>query len=354
MSRQRSCFEIGKKEEEIKELEQALSAPNFWDNQERAKTVSERLSFLSSTVGDWRELERETAAALETAQEFAHVADEGIEQEIKNQAEELAAKFATAEFLVLFTGAYDSRDAIVSLSAGAGGTDAQDWAEMLLAMLLRFSERKGLKTRLVDKQSGQEAGIKSAAFEAVGQYAYGWLKSEAGVHRLVRISPYDAEKMRHTSFALVDVIPDLGDLPDIELKDEELRIDVFRSSGHGGQSVNTTDSAVRVVHIPTGLTVSCQNERSQQQNKATALKILKSRLALRRAEEREAAERRIRGEVKSAEWGSQIRSYVLHPYKLVKDHRTNFETSDVDAVLSGGLEEFSEAYLKWMIDENKK
>lgn len=335
-------------------METALSAPNFWDNPERAKTVSERLSFLSSTVGDWRELERETAAALETAEEFAHISDQGIEQEIKNKLAELEQKFAKQEFLVLFTGAYDQRGAIVSLSAGAGGTDAQDWAEMLLAMLLRFSERKGLKTRLVDKQSGQEAGIKSATFEASGQYAYGWLKSEAGVHRLVRISPYDAEKMRHTSFALVDVIPDLGDLPDIELKDEELRIDVFRSSGHGGQSVNTTDSAVRAVHIPTGLTVSCQNERSQQQNKSTALKILKSRLALRRAQEREATERRIRGQVKSAEWGSQIRSYVLHPYKLVKDHRTGFETSDVDAVLSGELDKFSEEYLKWLIDENKK
>lgn len=320
----------------------------MWQDRARAQALAEKRAVLEKEVSAWRGLARETADNLSLAEEFAVESDADLIADLKNKAARLQAKFADLESAVLFTGEWDNRPAIISISAGAGGTDAQDWAEMILAMLTHFCERQGWRVQLIDKQSGQEAGIKSATFEATGAYAYGQLKSESGVHRLVRISPYDAAKMRHTSFALVDVIPDLGDLDDVEIKDEDLRIDVFRSSGHGGQSVNTTDSAVRVVHIPTGLTVSCQNERSQHQNKATALKILKSRLAKLRAEERDSKERRIRGAVKSAEWGSQIRSYVLHPYKLVKDHRTGLESQDVDAVLRGELDKFSESYLKWL------
>ena len=331
-----------------------MQAPGVWDKREQAQALAERLSALTDKVKRWNDLEQETKDNLQLAEEFAREHDAGLEIDIKNRLTELERWFAELELTVFYTGQFDERGAIAAISAGAGGTDAQDWAEMLLSMLLRWAERKGLAARLIDKQTGQEAGIKSAIFEASGRFAYGMFKSESGVHRLVRISPYDAEKMRHTSFALVDVIPDLGDLNDIELKDEDLRIDVFRSSGHGGQSVNTTDSAVRVVHLPTGLTVSCQNERSQQQNKQTALKILKSRLAQRQIEEREKKERQIRGAVKSAEWGSQIRSYVLHPYKLVKDHRTGYETQDVDAVLRGELDKFSEMYLKWLVKEDRK
>lgn len=330
----------------------ALQAPNVWEDRARAQTLSEQLGTLRAELESWRKLQTETEHHLELAREFVAEDDAALNQELESKVNELEQRFQELELTVFYTGEFDERSAIVAISAGAGGTDAQDWAEMLLSMLLRFAEQKGWRVSLVDKQAGQEAGIKSATFEVAGRYAYGTLKSESGVHRLVRISPYDAEKMRHTSFALVDVIPDLGDLEDIELKDEDLRIDVFRSSGHGGQSVNTTDSAVRVVHIPTGITVSCQNERSQQQNKQTALKILKSRLAKRAVDEREKTERRIRGQVKSAEWGSQIRSYVLHPYKLVKDHRTGLETQDVDSVLRGELDRFSQEYLRWLVKEN--
>jgi len=342
------------KKAKIADLEQKLQDPELWANRELAQKLSQQLASLHSEVRAWNDLELEARNNLDLSKELAGDPDAELEAEIESKTKELESRFTKLDFLAFFTAPYDERNAIVAISAGAGGTDAQDWAEMLLAMLLRFAERKNFKTHLVDKQSGQEAGIKSATFEVQGPYAYGIFKSESGVHRLVRISPYDAEKMRHTSFALVDVIPDLGDLADIELKDEDLRIDVYRSSGHGGQSVNTTDSAVRIVHIPTGLTVTCQNERSQLQNKQTALKILKSRLGQKQIEEREKTERRIRGAVKSAEWGSQIRSYVLHPYKLVKDHRTGLETQNVDAVLHGELDEFSESYVRWLVQPTNK
>jgi peptide chain release factor 2 len=328
--------------------------PNFWDNQEHAQNISQELSDLVSEVDTWSSLQNQVDINLELAQDLSNERDQEIEQEIEQKTKELEHTFNELEFFVFFQGKFDDRGAIISISAGAGGTDAQDWAEMLESMLLKYSSQKGFKPRLVDRQSGQEAGIKSSIFEVSGKYAYGWLKSESGVHRLVRISPFDAEKMRHTSFAMVDVIPDLGDAQEIEIRDEDIRVDVFRASGHGGQSVNTTDSAVRIVHKPTNITVSVQNERSQQQNKETAMKILKSRLAQKQEEEREQEERKIRGNVQSAEWGSQIRSYVLHPYKLVKDHRTGLETSDVDAVLSGSIDKFSESYVKWLAKEGKK
>lgn len=331
-----------------------MQDPTVWHDRLRAQNLAEKLSLLSGEVKKWHNLAQAVKSNLELIQELADFSDQELELEIKKKIKELEAELNQLEFLVFYAGHYDQRAAIITISAGAGGTDAQDWAEMLLVMLIRFAEKRGFSIRLVDRQNGQEAGIKSATFEVNGSYVYGIFKSEGGVHRLVRISPYDAEKMRHTSFALVDIIPDLGDINDIELKDEDLRIDVYRSSGHGGQSVNTTDSAVRIVHIPTGLTVTCQNERSQQQNKQTALKILKSRLGQKQIEEREKTERKIRGEVKSAEWGSQIRSYVLHPYKMVKDHRTGLETQNVDAVLRGELDDFSEAYVRWLAQSVNK
>lgn len=246
------------------------------------------------------------------------------------------------------TGPYDQNNAILSFHAGAGGTDAQDWTEMLLRMYQRFAEKKKWRVFLIDQSAGSEAGIKSATLEIIGPYAYGFLKSEAGVHRLVRISPFDAEKMRHTSFALVEVLPEIDKDIKIEIDPKDIRIDTFMSGGHGGQSVNTTYSAVRVVHVPTGITVSCQNERSQLQNKETAMKVLRAKL-YRLEEEKKTKERQdLRGEYKSAEWGNQVRSYVLHPYHLVKDHRTEFESADPEGVLEGNLMPLSESYLRWI------
>jgi len=265
--------------------------------------------------------------------------------EARIEIESIEKVFEEMEFLLLFKDKYDSENAIVSISAGSGGVDAQDWAEMLLTMYLKFAELRGYKATVLHNTAGDEAGIKSASIEINGNYAYGNLKSEHGVHRLVRISPYDADKARHTSFALIEVVPEIK-TEDYKLNENELRIDVFRSGGHGGQSVNTTDSAVRLTHIPTGITATCQNERSQMQNKELALKVLISKLAVLEEKKHNDELSKIKGENVSAEWGNQIRSYVLQPYTLVKDHRTNVETADVQAVLSGKIDIFIEGYLR--------
>ncbi len=247
----------------------------------------------------------------------------------------------------MLSGEYDERDAIVSIHPGAGGTESQDWAEMLLRMVLRWAERHRFDTDLIEAQAGDEAGIKSATVIVKGRFAYGQLTSERGVHRLVRISPYDAQKRRHTSFASMDVVPLLDDDVAVDINQDDLRIDVFRSSGPGGQSVNTTDSAVRITHIPTGIVVTSQNERSQLQNRNVAMRVLQARLAELMREERVAKLEELRGERRDIAFGSQIRSYVLHPYRMVKDHRTNYETSNVDAVLDGDLDKLMRAYLEW-------
>jgi peptide chain release factor 2 len=269
------------------------------------------------------------------------------EAELSSKLTELEKHFAKMEFRVLFAGEYNRGNAIVSIHAGTGGVDAMDWAQMLLRLYLRFCERHGFTAKIVDESPGSEAGIKSVTLEVTGDLAYGWLKSENGVHRLVRISPYDAEKMRHTSFALVEVLPETEDIQAIELKDEDLKIDVFRAGGHGGQSVNTTDSAVRITHLPTGIQVKCQNERSQLQNKNLALKILRAKLLKYYQESAQAGREKMKGEHRQAEWGNQARSYVLQPYRLVKDHRTDFETADTEKVLDGEIDDFVEAFLKW-------
>lgn len=254
---------------------------------------------------------------------------------------------ASLETEALFSGEMDDRDAVVSIHPGAGGTDAQDWADMLLRMYLRWAERNRFAVDLREAIAGDEAGTKSATMEVRGPHAYGWLQSEHGVHRLVRLSPFDSAHRRHTSFASVDVIPDLGDEVEVELDPEELRIDTFRAQGAGGQHVNTTDSAVRITHLPTGLVATCQSERSQMQNKNVAMKLLKSRLAVLRRLEREAELSDLRGVQRAIDFGSQIRSYVQHPYQMVKDHRTDAETSSVDKVLDGDLEDLMAAFLKW-------
>ena len=295
-------------------------------------------------VNRWRELEKKVADITELismAQE-----DTSLWTEIQSEASKVASRLDELELETAFTGEYDARNAILALHAGAGGTESQDWAEMLLRMYLRWAERHGYKAEILDIHPGEEAGIKSAVIEVSGNYACGYLKSEHGVHRLVRLSPFDADHARHTSFVLVEVMPEAEADVDIKMEPDDLKVDVFRSSGPGGQHMQKTSSAVRLTHLPTGLVATCQSERSQHQNKEIALKILQSRLLelelAKRAEERA----RLKGKRIAAGWGNQIRSYVLHPYKMVKDHRTNYQTSDADAVLDGELDDLITAYLR--------
>lgn len=266
--------------------------------------------------------------------------------DIEKKVLDLEKRINEIELRALFSEKYDRSDAIISLYSGAGGVDAQDWAEMLLRMYLRWAENKKMRVKILDETRGQEAGIKNATVEISGPYAYGNLKGESGVHRLVRLSPYNAKSLRQTSFAMAEVLPIIEETGEAIIDPKDLRIDVYRSSGPGGQGVNTTDSAVRITHVPTGLQAACQNERSQLQNREQALKILKAKLNKKQLEERERERLELKGEPVSAEWGSQIRSYVIHPYKLVKDHRTKFETTDVESVFNGHIENFIEAYLK--------
>ena len=286
---------------------------------------------------------------LETLEELAREeGDDDAAAEVAEGLDALERELADLELRVLLSGEYDDRDAIVTVHAGAGGTDSQDWAEMLERMLLRWAEERGFSVDVHDEQAGDEAGIRSATFTVRGDRAYGLLQAERGVHRLVRISPFDAQKRRHTAFASVDVVPVFDDVDDdVAVGDEELRVDTFRSSGPGGQSVNTTDSAVRITHLPTGLVVTCQDQKSQLQNKTVAMTLLKAKLAERARAERQAEIDAVRGEQADVAWGSQIRSYVLHPYQMVKDLRTGHETGNTDAVLDGDLDPFVEAYLQW-------
>ncbi|KKT53857.1 MAG: Peptide chain release factor RF-2 [Parcubacteria group bacterium GW2011_GWC2_44_22] len=327
-----------------------MGLSDFWQDTVRATRISQEASWLKEEVGSWQNLKQNVDQLVEfTAEAEVEEEDHGDEdmaREIEEQYQKLHALYQKLEFAILFSGKYDSRPAILAIHAGTGGVDAMDWAEMLLRMYLRYFERQGFSSKILDEQRGREAGIKSVTLEVTGRYVYGYLKGEAGTHRLVRISPFDGEAMRHTSFALVEVLPDLGELAEVDIKEEDLRIDVFRSSGPGGQSVNTTDSAVRIVHLPTKISVSCQSERSQHQNKERALQILRAKLQTLEDSKQAETKRELRGEYHEAKWGSQIRSYVLQPYQLVKDHRTNYETSQVQDVLDGDLSAFIEAYLK--------
>lgn len=340
-------FDGDGKEARIAALAEQMSAPDFWKDTDRARRVSEEHAALAKDIDDWKRLFTDITSAQSLIGDALATKEEELSEEIDKEVIALEARFASQEFQVLFSGKYDTNHCIVAFHAGTGGTEAMDWAEMLLRMVLRFVEQKGFRARVVDVSRGAEAGIKSAVVSIEGRHAYGWLRSEAGVHRLVRISPFDAEKMRHTSFALVEVLPDFGDLAEITIDQKDLRIDTFLSSGHGGQSVQTTYSAVRITHIPSGIVVSCQNERSQTQNKETALRILKAKLHVIEEAKRQEENQKLRGAYTSAEWGNQIRSYVLQPYRMVKDHRTGHETSDTAAVLDGDLTGFVEAFLRW-------
>ncbi|KAA0206995.1 peptide chain release factor 2 [Candidatus Uhrbacteria bacterium] len=339
---------------EIAALEAETSAPDFWSDPERAKRESQKLAELKKEYDQWNGLRMELMEMQELVRMAIGEKDASVEADATKKLAELKKRYLDLEFTLLFSGDYDEKNAIVSIHAGAGGTDAQDWAEMLMRMLFRYAERKEWSVKLLDESRGGEAGIKSATFEVKGRYAYGHLKSEHGVHRLVRQSPFNADALRQTSFALVEVVPEIDETIDIEIKPDDLRIDTFMSGGKGGQSVNTTYSAVRIVHLPTKITVSCQNERSQTQNKETAMKILKSKLLKLKEEELQKEKQKLRGEYQSAEWGNQIRSYVLHPYHMVKDHRTDVETPDTDAVLDGDLDGFIEGYLRWQAEDSDR
>ncbi len=328
------------------ELEDKMQAPDFWQDQQRAKEVSQQAADLKEEVTKFEKLTQEIDDSLIMAGEIEESGENFLSEELDKKITVLEKEVSGFEFRTILNGEYDGHNALVAIHAGTGGTDAQDWAEMLERMYLRYAERKKFRVNILDRQPGNEAGLKSVIFEVLGKWAYGYLKSEAGVHRLVRISPFDAEKMRHTSFALMEVLPELAEVGEVEFKDEDLEVDVFRSSGHGGQSVNTTDSAVRIRHKPTGIVVTCQNQRSQLQNKQTALKILAARVKQYNQAEKEEEKKKLRGEFSEAAWGNQIRSYVLQPYKLVKDHRTEYETQTVEKVLNGELDELVEAYLK--------
>lgn len=306
-----------------------------------------RLTALKERVGGWQELRATASNLLELAQMAQLEGDEGLLPEIQGETSELAAATDRLEFQTLLAGEYAENGAILAVHAGAGGTESQDWAEMLLRMYLRWAESRGFTVQILDRSEGEEAGIKSATIQVDGSYAYGYLRSERGVHRLVRLSPFDAAHRRHTSFALVEVLPEIEEEDaDVAIHADDLRIDTYRSSGAGGQHVNKTDSAVRITHLPTGIVVTCQNERSQMQNREVAMRILAARLLERRLEEREAEQARLKGEHVEAGWGNQIRSYVLHPYNMVKDHRTNYETSNTTAVLNGEIDNFIESYLR--------
>jgi len=340
-------LDIDGQKQELKKLEADMQQEGFWDDTEQATKISKRHEELKSEIDTWQSLQEEVDGLLSLSKELEQQPDEEMETEIDTKTESLEKQFEKLEFILLFDGKHDKDSALVTIQAGSGGTEAQDWAEMLMRMILRFVEKKGWKATLLDESKGNEAGIKSATIEVEGRYAYGHLKSEHGTHRLVRISPFDAEGMRHTSFASIEVIPEVESADDVVIDPKDLRIDTFMSGGKGGQSVNTTYSAVRIVHIPTGITVQCQNERSQQQNKEYAMRVLLAKLQKLQEEKEEEERLKLRGEHKSPEWGNQIRNYVLHPYHLVKDVRTKHETADDERVLNGDLDDFIEAYLRW-------
>ena len=345
--RPRGVFDLETKAARLRELDELASAPDFWSDQRAAQSVLRSAEALRSEIDAWRSLLKRTDDLVELADLAAESSDASMTAGLDDELAALQRDYASMRTSLLFSGPYDENNAILTITAGAGGTEATDWAEMLLRMYLRWSQRHRFATEILDQLEGEEAGLKSVTVGVDGRAAYGNLRAERGVHRLVRISPYDSQKRRHTTFALVEVLPEVADDTEVgEIPEDELKIETFRSQGAGGQHVNKTDSAVRLTHIPTGITAQSQNERSQHQNRESAMKILKARLLERRLEEREKELAAIRGEHVEAGWGNQIRSYVLHPYQMVKDHRTNYETSATGDVLDGDLDAFMLAELE--------
>ena len=313
-------------------MEILAQEPEFWNNPKKAAEISEELANLKEEIDFWQELEKD----LEIVEELQDL----------EQLQQLQKKFEKEEIKVFLSGKYDRKNVMMSIYSGAGGIDAQDWAEMLLRMYLRYAEKRKFKAQVIHIAAGQEAGIKNVTLEIIGPYAYGYLRGEAGVHRLVRLSPFNADKLRHTSFVLIEVLPQFDEVGEIKIQPEDLKFDTYKASGPGGQYVNKTESAVRITHLPTGITAACQSERLQGTNKKTAMKLLQIKLFQQQLQSREKEKKKLRGKQAAAEWGSQIRSYVLHPYKMIKDHRTKVETSNIEAVLDGELDEFIEAEIR--------
>ena len=329
----------------MKRLEEEAGSPSFWGNPQDAQRKMQHLARLKERAELWRGLEKRTASLLELTDLSVEEGDASLETDMRAEVQEISLVLEKQEFQLTLSGPYDDRPAILSVHAGAGGTESQDWAEMLLRMYLRWAENSGRRAQILDLSHGEEVGIKSVTIEIDGHYSYGYLKAEKGVHRLVRLSPFDANHLRHTSFALVEAIPAAEEDPEITVKPDDLKVEFFRSSGPGGQNVQKVASAVRLTHQPTGTVVVCQNERSQHQNREFAMKILLARILELQLRAREEQMARLKGEHVSAEWGNQIRSYVLHPYKMVKDHRTGYQSNEPDAVLDGGLDELINSYL---------
>ncbi|MGE4320840.1 MAG: peptide chain release factor 2 [Acholeplasmataceae bacterium] len=325
-------------------LNEQMQAPDFWNDPNQARKVSKDATSIKEKIDEYHRLENKLKQLIE----WFEISEEDTEEWsiLEDDIKSLEKTLKEFEIKTLLNGPYDDHDAILELHPGAGGTESQDWCDMLYRMYTRFAQRRRYKVEVLDYQAGEEAGIKSVTMRVKGPYAFGYLKAERGVHRLVRISPFDSNARRHTSFASLDVMPEFDDDIEIEIKDEDLKIDVYRSSGAGGQSVNTTDSAVRITHLPSGIVVTCQNERSQIKNKETAFKILKTKLMQEEIKKQEETMKNIKGEQKDIAWGSQIRSYVFHPYQMVKDHRTNFEVGQIDQVMDGDIDGFINAYLK--------
>lgn len=338
-------FDLPAQEREAERLEAQAAAPGFWDDPQRAQSLMRRLARLRGAADGWRGFEARVRSAVELLDMVVEAGDASMEADLAAEGEALFAEAEERELRLVLSGEYDERSAILAIHAREGGTDAQDWAETLLRMYTRWAARRGFEARALDLSPGEEAGVKSVTLEIAGEYAYGYAKAERGVHRLVRVSPFDASRARHTSFALVEALPEAEDAGDVAVNPDDLEMDVFKASGAGGQHVQKNSTAVRIRHVPSGVVVSCQNERSQLQNKEAAMRILRARLTeiemRKRAEERAA----LKGEHVSAGWGSQIRSYVLHPYKMVKDHRTGYESTNPDLILDGGLDGLMRAYL---------
>jgi peptide chain release factor 2 len=345
--RPRGGFDLEGKARELATLDERASRPDFWNDSREAKRVLRAADGLREEIDAWNGLISRADDLAELAELAADSGDADLEAEVVPEYDGIEADYERMRTSLLFSGDYDDSDAFISISAGAGGTEATDWAEMLLRMYLRWCERRGFGTEIVDRLEGEETGIKSATVSVQGRRAYGWLRAESGVHRLVRISPYDSQSRRHTTFVQVEILPEVEAAAEVEdIPDDELKIDTYRAQGAGGQHVNKTDSAVRLTHIPTGIVAQSQNERSQHQNREAAMKILRARLLERRLEEREAEIRELKGVHVEAGWGNQIRSYVLHPYQMVKDHRTEHETGNTAAVLDGDLDAFMVAELE--------
>lgn len=335
-------LDIPEKEEQIQQLEAKSAEPDFWNTPDDAQKIMQEIARLRGQIEPWQALKTRIADALELAQ----LGDDDLAEELAQEINTLAKMVERMSIQALLSGQHDTENAILAIHAGAGGTDSQDWAMMLERMYLRWTEQNGYKVEIIERMEGEEAGLKSVTMSIKGNYAYGWLRSEQGVHRLVRLSPFDSASRRHTSFVKVELWPDIQGEIDIEINEKDLKIETYRASGAGGQHVQKNDTAVRMQHIPTGLVVQCQNERSQLQNRERALQILKARLYELERQKQEVALAQLKGENVNAEWGNQIRSYVLHPYQMVKDHRTSHEVGNTGAVLDGRLNDFMEAYLR--------